>query len=74
MPGITSDWSRDKVKNEEYLQKDLARNLTVINMTNFEFVINNDICNVRRVALVTIIHTAVNHHEARSVIRSVRGN
>ena len=59
-------------KNEEYLHEDLFdRNLTLINMTNFKFVINNDICNVRRVALVTIVHTAVDNHEARSMIRSV---
>ena len=61
-------------KNEEYLHKDLFdRDLTLINITNFKFVINNDICNVRRVALVTIIHTAVDNHEARSMIRSVTG-
>ena len=61
-------------KNEEYLHTDLFdRDLTLINITNFKFVINNDICNVRRVALVTIIHTAVDNHEARSMIRSVTG-
>ena len=61
-------------KNEEYLHKDLFdRNLTLINITNFKFVINNDICNVRQVALVTIVHTAVDNHEARSMIRSVAG-
>ena len=59
-------------KNEEYPHNDLFdRNLTLINITNFKFIINNDICNVRRVALVTIIHTAVDNHEARSMIRSV---
>ena len=59
-------------KNEEYPHNDLyERNLTLINITNFKFVINNDICNVRRIALVTIIHTAVDNHEARSMIRSV---
>ena len=63
--------SRTK-KNEEYPHHDLFdRNLTLINLTNFKFIINNDICNVRRVALVTIIHTAVDNHEARSMIRSV---
>ena len=59
-------------KNEEYPHTDLYdRDLTLINITNFKFVINNDICNVQRVALVTIIHTAVDNHEARSMIRSV---
>ena len=63
--------SRTK-KNEEYPHHDLFdRNLTLINLTNFKFIINNDICNVRRVALVTIIHTAVDNHEARSMIRSI---
>ena len=59
-------------KNEEYPHNDLFdRNLTLINITNFKFIINNDICNVRRVALVTIIHTAVDNHEARAMIRSI---
>ena len=59
-------------KNEEYPHNDLFdRNLTLINITNFKFIINNDICNVRRVALVTIIHTAVDNHEARTMIRSI---
>ena len=59
-------------KNDEYPHTDLyGRDLTLINITNFKFVINNDICNVQRVALVTIIHTAVDNHEARSMIRSV---
>ena len=45
------------------------RNLTVINMTSFKFLINNDICNVRRVSLVTIIHSASQNTEARAMIR-----
>ena len=61
-------------KNEQYLHNDLYnRNLTLINMTNFKFVINNDICNVRRVTLVTIVHSAVDNHESRSMIRYVTG-
>ena len=50
------------------------RNLTLVDIPNFKFVINNEICNVQRVALVTIIHTAVDNHEARSMIRSVRSS
>ena len=45
------------------------RNLTVINMTSFKFLINNNICNVRRVSLVTIIHSASQNTEARAIIR-----
>ena len=45
------------------------RDLTVINMTSFKFLINNDICNVRRVSLVTIIHSASQNTEARAIIR-----
>ena len=60
-------------KNEEYHHNDLYdRNLTLINITNFKFVINNDICNVRRVALVTIVHSAVDNHVSRSMIRYVK--
>ena len=62
----------EKNKDKEYPHTDLYdNNLTLINITNFKFVINNDICNVQKVALVTIIHTAVDNHEARSMIRSV---
>ena len=58
--------------NKEFPHSDIYdNNLTLINITNFKFVINNDICNVQKVALVTIIHTAVDNHEARSMIRSV---
>ena len=45
------------------------RNLTVINMTSFKFLINNDICNVRRVSLVTIIPSASQNTAARAIIR-----
>ena len=74
IPQDKNEVSPTTEKNEEYLHTDLFdRDLTLINITNFKFVINNDICNVRRVALVTIIHTAVDNHEARSMIRSVTG-
>ena len=59
-------------KFEEYSHEELYdRNLTLVDIPNFKFVINNDICNVQRIALVTIIHTAVDNYEARSMIRSV---
>ena len=45
------------------------RNLTPVNLTNFKFLINSDICNVRRVSLVTIIHSASQNTEARAMIR-----
>ena len=45
------------------------RNLTLVNLTNFMFLINSDICNVRRVSLVTIIHSASQNTEARAMIR-----
>ena len=63
---------RREEMNKEFPHTDIYdNNLTLINVTNFKFVINNDICNVQKVALVTIIHTAVDNHEARSMIRSV---
>ena len=59
-------------KNKEYPHSDLYdNNLTLINITNFKFVINNDICNGQRIALVTIVHSAVDNQEARSMIRPV---
>ena len=46
-----------------------SRNLTLINITNFRFLINRDICNVSALALVTIVHSAMEHEDARNVIR-----
>ena len=45
------------------------RNLTLINITNFKFIINKNICNVSQVSLVTIIHSSSENKEARSIIR-----
>ena len=50
---------------------DLRSNLTLINITNFQFLINTDICNVTNIALVTLVHTAMEHEATRNVIRFV---
>ena len=58
------------IHEEDYPHDHLYdRNLTVINMTSFKFLINNDICNVLRVSLVTIIHSASQNTAARAIIR-----
>ena len=55
-----------------HTHKDLyTRNLTLINMTNFKFLINNDICNVTPVAIVTIVHSAAQNEKARDIIRFI---
>ena len=46
-----------------------TRNLTLINMHNFTFKINNDICNETPIAIVTIVHTAAQNKKARDIIR-----
>ena len=51
-------------KHESY-----CSNLTLINITNFQFLINTDICNVTNIGLVTLVHTAMEHVGARNVIR-----
>ena len=48
-----------------------TRNLTLINIKNFKFLINNDICNVTPVAIVTIVHSSVENAKAREIIRFV---
>ena len=48
---------------------DNDRNLTLINITNFKFLINNDICNVTKIPLVTMIHSSSQNTEARDMIR-----
>ena len=47
----------------------LDRNLTLINITNFKFLINNDICNVSKISLVTMIHSSSPNIEVREMIR-----
>ena len=46
-----------------------TRNLTLINIRSFKFIINNDICNVAPIAIVTIVHSSVENKEARDIIR-----
>ena len=48
-----------------------TRNLTLINIKNFKFLINNDICNVTPIAIVTIVHSSVENRAARDIIRFV---
>ena len=50
-----------------------TRNLTLINITNFQFIINNDICNMTTISLVVIIHSAPQNIKARDIIRESWG-
>ena len=50
-----------------------TRNLTLINITNFQFIINNDICNMATISLVVIIHSAPQNIKARDIIRESWG-
>ena len=55
-----------------HLHPDLfTRNLTLINITNFQFIINNDICNTTSITLVVIVHSALQNSLARDIIRFV---
>ena len=63
--------SSDQLVSRPHPHTDLyTRNLTLINITNFKFLINNDICDVTPVAIVTIVHTAAKNKKARDIIRS----
>jgi len=48
--------------------------LTLIDLHPFTMEINQDICNVSSIALVTIVHSAVQNDHARKVIRETWGN
>ena len=48
--------------------------LTLIDIHPFTIEINQDICNVSDIALVTIIHSAVKNNDARRIIRDTWGN
>ena len=51
------------------LKSNHCSNLTLINISNFQFLINTDICNVTNIAIVTLVHTAMEYEAARNVIR-----
>ena len=44
-------------------------NMTLINITNFKFLINNNICDVSNINIVTIIYSSAQNAEARDNIR-----
>ena len=46
-----------------------TRNLTLVDIKSFKFIINNDICNVGPVAIVTIVHSSAENKAARDIIR-----
>ena len=48
--------------------------LTLIDLHPFTMEINQDICNVSSIALVTIVHSAVQNDDARKIIRETWGN
>ena len=61
-----------KMENEYkvLIDEDLyRRNFTLIDIRDFGFLINNNICNVSRVGIVTIVHTALENKDARDIIR-----
>ena len=63
-----------EVLNKKNSDTDLYdRNLTVVNMSNFKFIINDDICDVQNLSLVTIIHSATQNSETRDIIRLEQG-
>ena len=67
-PNIQSH--KDRKHEEDYPHDHLYdRNLTLVNLTKFKFLIISDICNVPHVSLVTIIHSASQNTEARAIIR-----
>ena len=44
-------------------------NLTLINITNFSFILNNDICNISPLTIIIIVHSSTKNKYARDVIR-----
>ena len=42
--------------------------LTLLDITNFPLILNTDICNVKEISLVTIVHSAVNHQVSTQIV------
>merc|ERR1711936_731211 len=59
-----------KTSQESHVHQDLfSRNLTLISITDFQFLINNDICNSSHIAQVILVHSAPQNKRARDIIR-----
>ena len=65
---VTDEDSSYKVLNHQN-NKIKNKTFTLINVTNFQFIINNDVCNVSKIPIVTIIHSAIENKESRKMIR-----
>ena len=65
---VTDEDSSYKVLNHQN-NKIKNKTFTLINITNFQFIINNDVCNVSKIPIVTIIHSAIENKESRKMIR-----
>ena len=63
LPGYESQVS-NKIYNPMPME-----NMTLINITNFKFLINNNICDVSNINIVTIIYSSAQNAEARDNIR-----
>ena len=42
---------------------------TLVNITSFKFIINNEVCNTSDIVIITIVHSALENSHARNVIR-----
>ena len=57
--------------NIKHYRRPLGEPITIINITNFRFIINNNICNSSDISIITIVHSALGNFDARNVIRKV---
>ena len=62
---VTSVTESMNVPNDHLFPNDL----TLINITNFSFILNNDICDINPLTIIIIIHSATANTEARDIIR-----
>ena len=51
------------------VDKKLIDNLTLIDIKNFNFTINNNVCGNSHVDIITIVHSYIGNQEARHIIR-----
>lgn len=56
------------------LPSDLEQPFPLVDLPDFRYLINYDVCNRTKIGLLALVHTALDHEEPRHIIRSTWGS
>ena len=68
-PETSNNEKSETVNSSPFTKNVLKKNFTLINITDFYFPINNDICNIGHLPMVVTVHSATQNKGARDIIR-----